>query len=159
LDDHDYLSLDHREFMAAAPHHRKVIYSHVPSWREGFLHLGDSLDWQVEPQVWPVKGPLFLLQCDLEAAFGEAPETVEAMRRDWQNRKPFPVARIPELKNFLIDHAREQERQGKPNDDDIARKAAEEHFNLRITREQVRNLRAEAGCVGQRGRPRKSAKK
>jgi hypothetical protein len=76
-----------------------------------------------------------------------------------QVRKPLPAARENELRTFLVDWARKQKALSKPNNDEAAHAAAEEYFNARITRERVRKNRAEAGCNGQKGRPRKSAKK
>jgi hypothetical protein len=94
---------------------------------DGISPVGDnhSPDWQVKPQVWRISGPLFLLQSDLDAAFEEAPKT---------NRKPFPAARGAELKYFLVNHAREQERLGKPNNDDIAQ-AAQKSTSACVLRE------------------------
>jgi hypothetical protein len=107
LEQYDLL-LDCREFVAAAPYdreitYREMTYSYVPSSPTGFLRLGDipSLQWQVRRQKRRIPGPLFILERDLEKAFGEAPETIEAKCRDW-------LAGLPESPRLTKKKAREE---------------------------------------------------
>jgi hypothetical protein len=88
------------------------------------------------------------------------PQTANSgLSPDATGRQPLPQSRETELKDFLINHAREQARLGQPNNNDTAQRAAEAHFNAPIPRDRIRKLRREARCSGRRGRPRKSAEK
>jgi hypothetical protein len=71
--------------------------------------------------------------------------------------KPFPAKRESELKSYLVGHARKQKDAGAQNNENIARQAAEEHFEAKISRDLVRSLRKEAGCLGAPGRRRNHA--
>jgi len=90
----------------------------------------------------------------------DEPQTANSgLSPDTMGRQPLPQSRETELKDFLINHAGEQARLGKPNNNDTAQQAAEVYFNALIPRDRIRKLRREARCSGQRGRPRKSAEK
>lgn len=103
---------------------------------------------------WRVFGELFIMEADLAAVFGSAVSRSD-QELDAPGKKLFPPAREPELKAFLVKFAREQESTGNPNNEKIARQAAEVHFDVQISRELVRKVRKEAECAGEAGRPRK----
>ena len=70
-------------------------------------------------------GEPFVKWADLLVAFPSPGQSAIAA----QVRKPLPAAREHELRTFLVGWAREQKVLGKPNNDEAAYAAAEEHFN------------------------------
>jgi hypothetical protein len=114
----------------------------------GKTHMLRLLQEDREEQV---SGKLFFFLTDLKDVFGE--DALPSGKATAEARKPLPDSRLPELKRFVGDFARQQERAGGSRNEKTARAAAQEHFDeYIITRDMVRDARRAAGCLGKPGK-------
>jgi hypothetical protein len=118
----------------------RVTASEWATYRIHFTTSSLRPGWAVQERAFPLITGVVVNRDDLLAA-------VEAKGKAASARKPFPPERFPELREFLKNRLYK-------NDDD-AWKAAEEHFDAKMTREVIRDAIETIGAKGPVGRPEK----